>query len=101
MNIPFFSQGTSPSDFDELMTPYTDSLSLRFDWLNSIIALTLVVPFVLAMFLASVGALDLGTIPTMLQGAWVTFTGIAIVWVFGVDAIQAWRERTGQRGLAQ
>lgn len=91
MNIPFLSEGTSTSEIDEILSPYTSSISLRFDWLNSIIALSIVFSGLATLLLGAAGIFDLGALPIWVQGLWTTVFLATIVWTFGPEVLQTVR----------
>lgn len=91
MKIPFIAEGPSTSEIDEILSPYTSSISLRFDWLNSIIALSIVFSGLATLLMGAAGIFDLGALPIWAQGLWTTVFLATIVWTFGPEVLQTVR----------
>ena len=79
------------SGTDENRSGSTDTASERHWLTNDGIAWLLTLSMVGVVTAASLGIVDLSTVPQEILVAYVVAFGVAIVWAFGRDALEAWR----------
>lgn len=85
------------SDDDDM----TDSTSVRWDKLSTVLAFVIVVSVPLFVGFASLGWITLGVLPQWIQYVYVFLCGLAAIWTFGEDSLtallEAWDTIRGRR----
>jgi hypothetical protein len=69
----------------------TTSTALRWRYTNDLVAGFYLCTFVALVALDSYQFVRLGVVPETVRGVWLAIAGIAAAWVFGADAVRAWR----------
>jgi hypothetical protein len=70
----------------------TTSTARRWWLTNDVLAGWLVGTFALLLAAdATLQAVSISGVPQVVVQSWVLFTGIAVAWTFGTDAVRAWR----------
>jgi hypothetical protein len=69
----------------------TTSTNLRHPYTNDSLAGFLLLTFVVLVALDSYQLLRLGVVPEYVRAVWLGINGTAAAWVFGADAVRAWR----------
>lgn len=81
-----------PETTDETGDAETDSAQVRWPYTNDLAAGVLVLAYLAIVALTGAGLLALEPVPVNLRLGLVAFTGIAIAWLFGPAAVQAWSD---------
>jgi len=69
----------------------TTSTALRWRYTNDLVAGFYLLTFVALVGLDSYQFVRLGVVPETVRAVWLAIAGVAAAWVFGADAVRAWR----------
>jgi len=69
----------------------TTSTALRWRYTNDLVAGFYLLTFVGLVALDSYQLVRLGVVPETVRTVWLAIAGVAAAWVFGGDAVRAWR----------